>query len=143
MRPDQGTDEDRSGDASVRRVHHDADMRPLARTGATIALTALLALVLHAALAAGGVVSGSDAGAGQQPVSGYVVEDVRWALAPGDPALVEAVRLRLDRAARTVRVRVDASAWSACSIAGLEVSCPLPVPLPLAATSSLAVAAAG
>lgn len=77
-------------------------------------------------------------------ISGYVVSDVRYDDG-GNPGLVQEVRLRLDKAASKVDIRLGStSAWISCSVATpiRQWRCPLETPVAVADIRRLEVAAA-
>lgn len=100
----------------------------------------LLALVAGRAATASNAVPPGAAGSGAGAVSGYAVSDVSYTL---DGEAVDAVSFALDPpTAATVKARLALSRpWTACTLGGGTVTCP--VETPLGEASALAVVAAG
>ncbi len=78
------------------------------------------------AIAASNTVPGSRAGEGTGSVSGYIVDEIDYELAPDDPTEVETVAFELDQAptaGSTIKVRLaPAGSWFDCA-GGPSVQC--------------------
>ena len=107
-------------------------MRPLL-------LFALPALFAAPALTASSSVPTTAGGLGSATISGYQVSSIDYEL---DDETIDAVSFELAPAtARTVRARVASQlSWTACSVAGAAVTCP--VGTPVAAATALEILAA-
>ncbi|GMV86128.1 MAG: hypothetical protein AMXMBFR80_19830 [Dehalococcoidia bacterium] len=93
----------------------------------------LVALAAGAVLAASSVgfaasntVDGSHAGDGTGTISGYSVDRIRYRLRPANPGILNAVVLRLDAPARTVRAQLwPGGPWLTCrNTTGRNWRCP-------------------
>jgi hypothetical protein len=86
-------------------------------------------------------VHADNAGWGVGDISGFMVSDVRYSLAP--TGMVSGVSFRLDAVATTVGVRLTASErWTACAVSGRRVTCTFPGrQVPVSALQALAVTA--
>jgi hypothetical protein len=95
------------------------------RSAAVLVLLSLLAV--PALTASNGIAPGS-AGAGSAAISGYAVSSISYSL---DGEEIDGVSFALAPAgARTVKARLAPDApWSACTVEGASVSCPLAAPV--------------
>jgi hypothetical protein len=94
------------------------------RTVLVVALAGTLALATFA-FTASNTVPGSKAGKGEGVISGYAVSSVAYTLSSTNPANIDSVAFTLDAAAATVKAKLVASssAYTDCSVAGLNVTC--------------------
>jgi hypothetical protein len=97
----------------------------------------LLAIVVIAiagsayAFAAANTIEASAVGSGVSTVSGYVITNVEYNFATGDPTEVTSIEFDLDQAANTVKIQLDSTAvtgdtawgWAPCTISTLHVTC--------------------
>jgi hypothetical protein len=121
-------------------------MRPFSPTISGLSAIMLVALGLHGALTASGVVSTSRAGDGQRAVSGFRITQIRPTLSPSDPSTVSTVRFRLDRVTAQAYVQFPtvSATWTSCALTGggRDATCTPATPVPVAAITRLRVASA-
>jgi hypothetical protein len=113
-----------------------------------IALVALLAFVLGttafayaASITFGGGTNAGHAGQGSGTISGYNVHDIHYTLDTNDPSTITEVKFSLSPdTATTVKARIDAGSWVACTGGPSPWTCTLSADT--SAAASLEVAAA-
>src|SRR5215216_7552018 len=78
-----------------------------------VLLSVLVVLVIAGsayAFAAANTIEASSVGSGTSTVSGYVISNVEYNFAAGDPTEVASIEFDLDKAAGTVKIQLDATA---------------------------------
>jgi hypothetical protein len=101
------------------------------------------------AFAAANTVPASNVGSGVSTVSGYVISNIEYNFASGDPTKVDSIEFDLDQAANTVMIQLDATAvtgdtdwdWAPCTVSTLHVTCTPTGTLLTSAIKNLNVAA--
>jgi hypothetical protein len=117
-----------------------------------VLLSVLVVLVIAGsayAFAAANTIEASSVGSGTSTVSGYVVSNVEYNFAAGDPTEVTSIEFDLDKAAGTVKIQLDSTAvtgdtdwdWAPCTISTLHVTCTPSATLLTTAIKNLNVAA--
>ena len=117
-----------------------------------VLLSVLVVLVIAGsayAFAAANTIEASSVGSGTSTVSGYVVSNVEYNFAAGDPTEVTSIEFDLDKAAGTVKIQLDSTAvtgdtdwdWAPCTISTLHVTCTPSATLLTSAIKNLNVAA--
>jgi hypothetical protein len=117
-----------------------------------VLLSVLVVLVIAGsayAFAAANTIEDSSVGSGTSTVSGYVVSNVEYNFAAGDPTEVTSIEFDLDKAAGTVKIQLDSTAvtgdtdwdWASCTISTLHVTCTPSATLLTTAIKNLNVAA--
>ena len=103
-----------------------------------VVLVLLSLLAVPALTASNGIAPGS-AGAGSGAISGYAVSSISYSLA-GEA--IDGVSFELAPAnARTVKARLAPDApWSACTVSGASVSCPVASPVDAAVALEIVAA---
>jgi hypothetical protein len=117
-----------------------------------VLLSVLVVLVIAGsayAFAAANTIEASSVGSGTSTVSGYVISNVEYNFAAGDPTEVASIEFDLDKAAGTVKIQLDSTAvtgdtdwdWAPCTISTLHVTCTPSATLLTTAIKNLNVAA--
>jgi hypothetical protein len=99
-----------------------------------VLLLALVVVVIAGsayAFAAANTIPENNVGSGVSAVSGYVISNIEYNFAAGDPTEVTSIEFDLDKSAGTVKVQLDATAvtgdtdwdWTTCAISTLHVTC--------------------
>ncbi len=99
-----------------------------------VLLLVLIVLVIAGsayAFAAANTIPDNNVGSGVSTVSGYVISNIEYNFAAGDPTEVATIEFDLDKPAGTVKIQLDATAvtgdtdwdWATCAISTLHVTC--------------------
>jgi hypothetical protein len=99
-----------------------------------VLLIALVVIVIAGsayAFAAANTVPANNVGSGASTVSGYVISNIEYNFATGDPTQVATIEFDLDKPAGTVKIQLDATAvtgdtdwdWTTCAVSTLHVTC--------------------
>jgi hypothetical protein len=99
-----------------------------------VLLLALVVIVIAGsayAFAAANTIPANNVGSGASTVSGYVISNIEYNFAAGDPTQIATIEFDLDKPAGTVKIQLDATAvsgdtdwdWTTCAISTLHVTC--------------------
>ena len=96
-----------------------------------IALVVIVIAGSAYAFAAANTVPANNVGSGASTVSGYVISNIEYNFATGDPTQVATIEFDLDKPAGTVKIQLDATAvtgdtdwdWTTCAVSTLHVTC--------------------